>query len=137
MFTHDLRFAARTLVRRPAFTAIVILTLSLCIGASTAIFSVVESVLLRGLRYRDLDRLVAVWSKNTNDKVDKYQVSIGDYFEWRARNRSFEQLAGFFPTWNATYTAPERCRAALRGRGLVEHPAHARSSTANRTRLRR
>jgi putative ABC transport system permease protein len=105
MFAHDLRVAARTLLRRPAFTAIVVLTLSLCIGASTAVFSIVESVLVRGLDYRDLDRLVAVWSNNTKDKVEKYQVSIGDYFDWRARNRSFEQLAGFFPIWNATYTS--------------------------------
>ncbi|HEY4305064.1 MAG TPA: ABC transporter permease [Gemmatimonadaceae bacterium] len=106
MFSHDLRFAARTLARRPAFTAIVVITLSLCIGASTAVFSIVESVLLRGLAYRDLDHLVAVWSTNPKEKTDRYQVAIGDYFDWRVRSRSFEQLAGFFPVWNATYTAP-------------------------------
>lgn len=104
MFAHDVRYAARTLARRPAFTTIVVVTLALCIGASTAVFSIVESVLLRGLPYRNLDRLVAVWSSNPKDKIDRYQVSIGDYFDWRTRSRSFEQLAGFFPTWNATYT---------------------------------
>jgi putative ABC transport system permease protein len=107
MFTHDVRYAARTLARRPAFTGIVVLTLALCIGASTAVFSIVESVLLRGLAYRDLDRLVAVWSSNPKEQTDRYQVSIGDYFDWRARSRSFEQLAGFFPIWTATYTAPD------------------------------
>lgn len=105
MLAHDVRFAARMLARRPAFTAIVVATLALCIGASSAVFSIVESVLLNGLRYRDLNRLVAVWSNNPKEKTDHYQVSVGDYYDWRARSRSFDQLAGFFPIWTATYTA--------------------------------
>jgi len=104
---HDVRYAARSLARRPAFSIMVVGTLALCIGATSAVFSVVESVLLRGLEYRDLDRLVAVWSNNAKESNDHYQVSVGDYFDWRDRSRSFEQLAGFFPTWNATYTAPD------------------------------
>jgi predicted permease len=107
MLAHDVRFAARTLLRRPAFTTIVVATLALCVGASTSVFSIVEAVLMRGLAYRDLDRLVAVWSNNAKEKNDHYQVSVGDYFDWRDRSRSFEQLAGFFPIWNATYTAPD------------------------------
>jgi len=106
-FAHDVRFAARSLARRPAFSVIVVLTLALCIGATSSVFSVVESVLLRGLAYRDLDRLVAVWSNNTKESKDRYDVSVGDYFDWRDRAHSFEQLAGFFPTWNAAYTAPD------------------------------
>lgn len=107
MFSHDVRFAARSLLRRPGFSAVVVVTLALCIGASTAVFSIVESVLLRGLQYRDLDRLVAVWSSNPKENRDRYDVSVGDYFDWRDRSRSFEQLAGFFSSWNATYTAPD------------------------------
>jgi putative ABC transport system permease protein len=106
-FAHDVRYAARSLARRPAFSLIVIATLALCIGATSAVFSVVESVLLRGLDYRDLGRLVAVWSDNPKESNPHYQVSIGDYFDWRDRSRSFEQLAGFFPIWNATYNAPD------------------------------
>ena len=136
MFTHDLRFAARTLVRRPAFTAIVVLTLSLCIGASTAVFSIVESVLLRGLAYRDLDRLVAVWSNNPKEKNDHYQVSIGDYFDWRARNHSFEQLAGFFPDLERDVHRAECRRAHRRRRRVGEFSSHARRSSAHRPRLR-
>jgi len=105
-FGHDLRFAARSLARRPAFALAVVATLALCIGATSSVFSVVESVLLRGLDYRDLDRLVAVWSNNTKESNDRYQVSVGDYFDWRDRTHSFEQLAGFFPIWNAAYSAP-------------------------------
>ena len=105
-FAHDVRFAARSLARRPAFALVVVATLALCIGATSSVFSVVESVLLRGLDYRDLDRLVAVWSNNRKASNDRYQVSVGDYFDWHDRAHSFEQLAGFFPIWNAAYSAP-------------------------------
>lgn len=106
-FAHDLRYAARSLARKPAFSLIVVGTLALCIGATSSVFSVVESILLRGLNYRELDRLVAVWSNNAKESNDHYQVSIGDYFDWRDRARSFEQLAAYFPKWNAAYTAPD------------------------------
>ena len=61
MLSADLRFAVRSLSRSPAFTAIVVVTLACCIGATTSVFSIVESVLLHGLRYRQIDQLVAVW----------------------------------------------------------------------------
>ena len=106
MLASDLRFALRSLARKPAFTTIVVVTLALCIGATTTVFSIVESTLLEGLDYRQLDRLVAVWSDNPKESTDRYPVSIGDYFDWRARSHSFSQLAGFFPIWNSTYSAP-------------------------------
>jgi putative ABC transport system permease protein len=107
MLTSDLRFAVRSLGRRPAFTAIVVSTLALCIGATTAVFSIVESVLLNGLQYRRLDRLVAVWSDNAKEKSDRYPVSVGAYFDWRDRSHSFRELAGFFPLWNTLYRTPD------------------------------
>ena len=107
MLAHDLRYAARSLSRRPAFTTIVVATLALCIGAGSAVFTIVESTLLRGLDYRDLGSLVAVWSDNPKEGTDRYPASVGDYYDWRQRSRSFDQLAGYFPIWNATYTAPD------------------------------
>lgn len=104
---HDAAFAVRSLRRAPGFTAVVVGTLALCIGATTAVFSVVESVLLDGFGYRHVDRLVAVWSDNAKENNHQYQVSVGDYFDWRARTHSFSQLAGFFPIWNTLYAAPE------------------------------
>ena len=83
------------------------MTLALCIGATTAVFSVVESVLLDGFGYRRIDRLAAVWSDNARENNHQYQVSVGDYVDWRARAHSFSQLAAFFPTWNALYSAPD------------------------------
>src|SRR5678809_49462 len=75
-FGHDVRYAARSLARRPAFSLVVVGTLALCIGATSSVFSVVESVLLRGLDYRDLNRLVAVWSNNAKESNDHYQASV-------------------------------------------------------------
>ena len=107
MLSADLRFAVRSLSRSTAFTAIVVATLACCIGATTSVFSIVESVLLHGLRYPRIDRLVAVWSDNPKENNHRYQVSVGDYYDWRRRSRSFSQLAAFFPIWNASYGAPD------------------------------
>jgi putative ABC transport system permease protein len=107
MLGHDIRYAARSLARKPGFTAIVVGTLALCIGANTAIFSVVNSVLLHGLPYRDLDRLVSIWSNDTQSKRDRNSVSIGDFRDMQARAKTVSQLAAYFPTWNLTYTAPD------------------------------
>lgn len=107
MLTNDVHFAVRSLRRTPSFTAIVVGTLALCIGATTTVFSVVESVLLNGLGYQRLDQLVAVWSNNVKEGNDHYQASVGDYNDWRARSHSFSHLAAFFPTWNALYASPD------------------------------
>ena len=106
MLAHDIRYATRTLVRKPGFTATVVGTLALCIGANTAIFSVVNSVLLHGLPYANLDRLVSVWSNDTQSKRERNSVSVGDYRDMRARSKTLSQVAAYFPTWNATFTAP-------------------------------
>ncbi len=103
----DARFAVRSLRRTPMFAAVVVATLALCIGATTSVFSIVESALLNGPGYRQIDRLVAVWSDNPQENNDHYQVSVGDYFDWRARTHSYAQLAGFFPSWNTLYSGPD------------------------------
>jgi putative ABC transport system permease protein len=96
----DLRYSFRLLRKQPGFTAVVVLTLSLGIGANTAIFSVLHTVLLRALPYREPDRLVSVRQLNLeNQQTDR--VPGADYSDWEARNRVFEELAY---SWSAPHT---------------------------------
>ncbi len=90
---NDLKFAIRSLLKRPGFALVVIVTLSLGIGANTAIFSVVNAVLLSPLPYKDPERLMAVWAKSTNRNLTNQPVSFLNYTDWKEQNQSFEQLA--------------------------------------------
>ena len=92
-FFLDLRHGFRTLARRPGFTAVASLTLALGIGANTAIFSVVNAVLLRPLPFPDPDRLVAVWE--TFPEGGPSRVAPANYFDWSAEKRAFEAMAAF------------------------------------------
>src|SRR5262245_26250940 len=91
----DLRFGVRMLAKNPGFTAIAIFTLALGIGANTAIFSVVNAVLLRPLPYRKPDQLLRVWGNNPRQGSQPLTASLPDYLDWRDRNQVFEQMAAF------------------------------------------
>ena len=82
----DVRFALRTLRRDPGFTAVVILTLALGIGANAAIFSVVNAVVLRPLPYADAARLVVVWGNLHRPGVEEIPASAGEYVDYRDRD---------------------------------------------------
>jgi putative ABC transport system permease protein len=87
----DLRVGARVLARRPAFTATAVLSLTLGIGGVVTIFTIVHSVLLRPLPYRDPDRLVQVWAE-TPRLAGMVATSIPDYVAWRGRKQLFESM---------------------------------------------
>jgi len=89
----DIRYGLRTLVRQPGFAATAILTLALGIGATTAIFSVVNAVVLRPMPFDEPDRVVVVTNRNLKTGNVNTTVSGPDFFDWRERNRSFEHLA--------------------------------------------
>jgi predicted permease len=89
----DVRYALRQLRKSPAFTLVAVLTLALGIGANTAIFSVVEGVLLRPLPYRDSDQLVRVWS--TSNRSSRDVSSYPDFKDWADQNHSFQQMAAY------------------------------------------
>jgi putative ABC transport system permease protein len=89
----DLTYAVRMLVKRPGFTFIAVLTLSLGIGVNAAIFSVVNGVLLRPLPFREPERTVVLWENNTKDGIQRDDVSPANFFDWKERNTSFEDLA--------------------------------------------
>ncbi|HTL93936.1 MAG TPA: ABC transporter permease [Gemmatimonadaceae bacterium] len=90
----DTRVAFRMLRKNPAFALVAIVTLALGIGASTAIFSVVNAVLLRPLPYKDADRLAIVWSDMRNRNVNNFPMSPADFRDLRATTKTFSQLAG-------------------------------------------
>ncbi len=92
----NIRYALRILARSPGFTVIAALTLALGIGANTAIFSVVEGVVLSPLPYREPDRLVMVLLYNRALKYPTY-LSYPDFLDWQRDARSFEQMAAFMP----------------------------------------
>src|SRR5277367_6580737 len=89
----DLRHGLRTYARSPGFTAVAVLTLTLGIGASAAIFSVVNAVLLAPLPYREAERLITVWTNNPTKNIDLDVASGGVLAEWRGRNHVFESMA--------------------------------------------
>ena len=90
---NDLRYAIRNLVRSPGFTVVALLTLALGIGANTAIFSVVNGVLLRPLPYPDAEQIVHIWS--TSPAEPKGSFSAADFLEFRRDNRSLLKLGGY------------------------------------------
>ncbi|HKW31961.1 MAG TPA: ABC transporter permease [Candidatus Acidoferrum sp.] len=92
----DLRFAMRMLGKSPGFTSVATLTLALGIGANTAMFSLVNGVLLRPLPYRNPDRLTMVWEKGRDGSAEN--VGYATYLDWKAQNKSFEQLA-IYSSW--------------------------------------
>jgi len=88
----DIRFGFRSLAKRPAFTAIAVITLALGIGANSAIFSVVNAVLLRPLPFKDPDRLVSVWERRENSGRANLPLSGHEYAAFKERANSFEAL---------------------------------------------
>jgi putative ABC transport system permease protein len=93
----DLRYGARMLVKQPGITLIAVLTLALGIGANTAIFSVINGVLLRPLAFRDPERLFMLWTDNPAYQLGfrEFPAANTDLAEWRATATSFEQIAAF------------------------------------------
>ena len=95
----DIRYGIRSLLKRPALTAVAMITLALGIGANTAMFSVINAVLLRPLPYKEADRLV--WMDETGPEVANRSVSYPNFVDWQARNTSFEAISTF-RGWSVT-----------------------------------
>jgi len=98
----DLRYGARLLRRSPAFSIVAVLTLALGIGANTAIFSVVDAVLLRPLPFPEPDQLVRIWESNPQG-FNRNVVNPHNFLDWRDRTRSFQQMAAI-DGWTSNIT---------------------------------
>jgi putative ABC transport system permease protein len=89
----EIRYAVRLMLRSPGFTLVTIVTLAIGIGASTAIFTLVNAALLRPLPYREPDRLVGVWERNVARGRDRNVVAASNFLRWRERSRTFAGMA--------------------------------------------
>jgi len=117
---HDLKYAARTLARSPGFTVVAVLTLALGIGANTAIFSLVDGVLLRPLPYEDSDEIVRVMERN--DRYSTMAVAWPNYVDWREQTRTLESL-GAYASFSSTILGGDRPvqeTAAMVSRGFFD-----------------
>jgi len=117
----DIRYSIRTLSKNPGFTAVAVLTLALGIGANTAIFSVVENLLLRPLPYPQPGNLVQIWNTYP-PQVPRGALSPGDYADWRQQNASFSEMGGYAQIsqgFNLTGEGePQRVRGSYASAGL-------------------
>ncbi len=94
----DLRYGARMLLNKPGFTLIAVITLALGIGANSAIFSVVETVLLRPLPFIEQERLIVAWKSDETSANAFVEISIPEFNDWRSQNQVFEHLAAMTTT---------------------------------------
>jgi putative ABC transport system permease protein len=91
----DVRYALRMMLKTPALPAIMTITLALGIGASTTIFSVVNSVVMRPLPYRQPDQLMTVWGTRAQQGQGQLRASMPNFKDWQSQNTVFESLAAY------------------------------------------
>lgn len=136
----DIRYGLRSLVKHPTFTAVCVLTLALGIGANTAIFTVVNAVVLRPLPFQDSERLAMIWTtKNTNQEQP---LSFADYNDLKTQTHSFSAVGAASPLWSFTLTGngePEPLQGMYVSASLFEllrvAPARGRIFTADEDRV--
>jgi putative ABC transport system permease protein len=97
-FFQDVRYGLRSLRKKPGFTVTAVIALALGIGANTAIFSVINAVLLRSLAYRDPGGIVMVWERSLRGGRSQNSVSPANFLDWKRQSKSFEQIAASWDT---------------------------------------
>jgi putative ABC transport system permease protein len=117
-FWQDLRYGCRTLLRNPGFCVVAVLALALGIGPNTAIFTMVNAVLLQPLPVPEPDRVVMIWGTLLKSGFDQMPVSAADYLDWKRQARSFDHMSAAFaiPEYGLNVSGagdPERVPAAL------------------------
>jgi putative ABC transport system permease protein len=135
----DIRYGLRSLIKHPTFTAVCIVTLALGIGANTAIFTVVNAVVLRPLPFQDGDRLAVVWT--TKDTNQEQALSFADYNDLKDQTKTFSAVGAASPLWNFTVTGsgePEPLQGMYVSASLFEllrvAPVRGRSFTSDEDR---
>jgi putative ABC transport system permease protein len=122
-FARNVHYRTRSLSKSPGFTLAAVLTLALGIGANTAVFSVVDAVVLRPLPYRDAGKLVIVWDQLLKLGLDQFPVTYANYADYRRDNRVFEDIAAFNTSdvnlEGSADTVPERLQAMAVSANLI------------------
>ncbi len=116
----DLRYGARMLLKKPGFTLIAVATLSLGIGANSAVFSTLNAILLKPLPFDDHGRIVAVWE--TAQGAERIEAAFANYLDWREQQSSFERF-GIYAGWNVNLTGvelPEQLRGFRASASLLD-----------------
>jgi len=130
---HDLRYGVRTLLKSPGFTLVAVIALALGIGANTAMFGIVNAVLLRPIPYPEPDRLLQLYSRGRD--FNQGSVSYPNFLDWQRRSRSFQEMAAYrTDNFNLTGQAnPERLRGAMASARIFAllgmHPVAGRTFT--------
>ncbi len=118
----DFFYSLRLMARRPGMTIAALVTLALGTGASAAIFSLVNAVVLRPFPYEDPDRIITLWQNNTKAGIPQQDPSPANFLDWRDGQQSFESLASIEP-WSFEYVErgePEKFRASVVSEGFFE-----------------
>jgi putative ABC transport system permease protein len=115
----DLRYSARTLLKRPGFTVVALITLALGLGANTAIFTVVDAALLRPLAYKEPERLVHLWETRVAREFSMSEASYPNYLDWKSNNNVFADMGGY-----------QRRSISLTGREVAEQLQGARATAS-------
>jgi predicted permease len=136
----DLRYGLRSLIKHPTFTAVCVITLALGIGANTAIFTVVNAVVLRPLPFQDAERLAMIWT--TKDTNQEQPLSFADYNDLKNQTKSFSAVGAASPLWNFTLTGgpePEPLQGLYVSANMFEllrvAPERGRNFTADEDRI--
>jgi putative ABC transport system permease protein len=136
----DIRYGLRSLIKHPTFTAVCIVTLALGIGANTAIFTVVNAVVLRPLPFQDAERLAMIWT--TKDTNQEQSLSFADYNDLKNQTKTFSAVGAASPLWNFTLTGggePEPLQGMYVSANLFEllrvAPARGRNFTSDDDRV--
>ena len=119
----DVRYDLRQLCKTPGFTGVALITLALGIGATTAMFSVIDGVLIRPLPFKAPSRLYTVWERNPKMGYEEILPAAANFRDWRERNQAFEQLAAFDAAESFDLSGdskPERVDGAAVSPGLFE-----------------
>ena len=94
-FLQDIQYGVRVLLRRPSFTIVALLVLTLAIGANVTIFTFIDTALLRPLPYRNPEQLVKIWDSRQSEVYSRFEASYPDYLDWQQQNQAFTSLAAY------------------------------------------